>query len=94
MTNFDLINGGSSKENDLCESSMWKRAKTDTAYNLEAPLDDSKAARVAVVDQARDVLARHLGQLLLEERLETCEEDKRTRLAIVLNRDNLNETFA
>ena len=54
-------------------------------------LNNRQSLRVGVINQSRDVLARHLGELLLEERLQAGEDDERARLLVVLDGHDLDD---
>lgn len=72
---FHLLCAGDSAEHDLCKAALWERAVGDATDHLQAVLDNGEGPVVAIKDETRNVLARHVGELLLEDVLESGEDD-------------------
>lgn len=80
---LDLLGTCDGAKDDLCELPRLERAVGDPADNLQPALDDRHRVVVPVKHESGDVLARHLGQLLLENVLEAGEDDERGGVAVV-----------
>lgn len=65
-TYLDLLAARYGAEDDLCKAPGLERPVADSSDDLEAALDDGERPVVPVVDESRDVLLGHHGQLLLE----------------------------
>ena len=58
-------------ENDFCELPPLERPVRDTADDLERLLDNRHGQVGSIIDQPCNVVSRHLGQLLLEDVLQS-----------------------
>jgi hypothetical protein len=74
-TNLDLLGAGDGAKHNLAKAALGKGPIGDAADYLEAALDDGHAPVVTIEDEPGDVLARHLGELLLEDVLEAGQDD-------------------
>lgn len=96
MTHLDLLSTSDSTEHNFGEFLSLEGAIGNAADDLESSLDDGHAVVSAIVDESSNVLARHLGKLLLENVLEAGEDDHRLGLAVVRNdgkADNASALF-
>lgn len=77
---FHLVCAVDREEDDLSEAALGERAEADPSNDSVAALDNGEASTVFVVYEAGDVFSWHFGELLLEKRLEACEDNERARV--------------
>jgi len=77
-------------ENDFGKLPSLEGPVRDTSDDLERLLDDRHRQMGAIVDQARDIVSRHLGQLLLKDVLQTREDDRALPRSIIVNHPKFN----
>ena len=90
---LDLIDRRSREEHDFGKAPMKKGAKANASDHFVAALNNGETLRVGVIDQPGNIFPGHLGQLSLEERLESGEDDERAWLLVVLDGHDLDDTI-
>lgn len=82
---LDLLVGADSTKHDFGELATLERPICDTAHDLERLLDNGDGEMGSIVDESRDVVFGHFGELLLKDAFEACEDDERFALVVIVD---------
>lgn len=73
---FDLLIGADGAKDDFGELTALEGSICDAAHDFEGLLDDGNGQMGSIVDESRDVVLGHFGELFLEDALEAGEDDE------------------
>jgi hypothetical protein len=91
---LDLLIGADGTKDDFGELAAFEGSVGDAAHDLEGLLDDGDRQMGSVVDESRNVVFGHFGELLLEDALEAGEDDERFALVIIVDNSEFNFAIA
>lgn len=82
---LDLLVGTDGAKDDFGKLAAFKGSVGDAADDFEGLLDDGDGQMGSIVDESRNVVLGHFGELLLEDALEAGEDDERFALVVVVD---------
>lgn len=82
---LDLLVGADGAKDDFGKLAAFEGSIGDAAHDFEGLLDDGDGQMGSIVDESRDVVFGHFGELLLEDALEACEDDERLALVVIVD---------
>lgn len=89
---LDLLIGTDGAKDDFGKLAAFEGSVGDAAHDFEGLLDDGDGQMGSIVDESRNIVLGHFGELLLEDALEAGEDDEGFALVIVV--DNAKFDFA
>lgn len=82
---LDLLVGADGAKDDFGKLAAFEGSVGDAAHDFEGLLDDGDGQMGSIVDESRDVVLGHFGELLLEDALEAGKDDEGFALVIVVD---------
>ena len=87
---FHLLVTSHGTEDDFGKLAALERPVRDATHYLQRLFDYCYRQVRSVVDESRDIILGHLGQLFLENTLKTCEDNKGFPLIVVVHHPELD----
>lgn len=91
---LDLLVGADSTKHDFGELATFEGSICDTAHDLEWLLDNGDGEMGSIVDESRNVIFGHFGELLLKDAFEACENDEGFALVVVVDHPEFDFAIA